>query len=108
MKENDKQRKVIEQQGKELDLISWYIKFEMDGRTAKQMMEDLEEAESQVALYKQLLYKERKEFDRKFRKENKRANQCMEKLTEMQNKLVKPLIFEYNVNEEINRRLNQD
>ena len=46
MKENDKQRKVIEQQGKELDLISWYIKFEMDGRTAKQMMEDLEEAES--------------------------------------------------------------
>ena len=101
-------RAKVEQLKIELETIDWHIKFERDGRTPKEILKDYDELVVDNREKQQELDRKDMEHEAEVEKWKKKIRTCMKKLQSQQDDVIKPLLLEMKVRDEIVERLKQD
>jgi len=91
-----------------LETIDWHIKFERDGRTPKEILKDYDDLVADNREKQQELDRKEMEHESEVEKWKKKIRACMKKLQSQQNDVIKPLLLEMKVRDEIVERLKTD
>lgn len=93
---------------KELEIVDWYIRFTIDDRDPKQILEGYYDAVKE----RELLESEHDELKDKFGlledETSKKVDEVMKKLKDQHNKVINPLVKELKVSTELQNRLKAD
>ena len=91
----------------ELKCIKYYIKFEVDGHTPKSILKLVKQLRQDKASLQVKLEDLKKKFNIVVPRAKRKLKEIGEKLKMQQNEVIRPLIQEIKINEELTRRLKQ-
>ena len=102
------QNEQIEQLRDELQSIDWHIQFIRDGGDYVKLIKDHKAAKVRINNLEDEIIDIRAEHEKQLNKENRKKRELKDKIIEMNNNIIKPLIFEVFTKEELIKRLRTD
>ena len=102
------QNEQIEQLRDELQSIDWHIQFIKDGGDYVKLIKDHKAAKVRINNLEDEIIDIRAEHEKQLNKENKKKRELKDKIIEMNNNIIKPLIFEVFTKNELISRLHNE